>query len=112
MPIEQLFGIFIWAVSKALCEPAIDAGEHRARLLAMSLFREQPREAGRRTQFKRLRFLAARNFDHSAEGLSSRGYRGGGIQARIIYWECMSADQVYGATTQPWRALEYSSCVW
>ena len=50
--VEQGLGIFQVVGVEAFCEPVVDLGEHRARFVAMTLLREQSREAGRGAQFK------------------------------------------------------------
>ena len=56
--IEQRLGVLQVGGVEALGEPAVDFGEHRARLVAAALRREQPRETRRRAQFQRFCTLA------------------------------------------------------
>src|SRR5215831_10960059 len=51
---QQRLGVLEVGGVETLSEPAVDVGEHGARLVAMALLSHQPREAGGRTQFKRL----------------------------------------------------------
>jgi MFS family permease len=50
--LQQRLGVLQVGGVEAFGEPAVDLGEHRARLVAMALLREQPREASRRAQFQ------------------------------------------------------------
>src|SRR4029077_19826018 len=52
---------------KAFSESAVDVGEHRARFVAATLFREEPGEARGRSQFRYFRTLPAGDFDCRAE---------------------------------------------
>src|SRR5260370_657888 len=49
--LEQRLGILEVGGVEALGEPVVDFTEHRARLVAAALLREQPREARGRAQF-------------------------------------------------------------
>ena len=49
--IEQCFRVFQVGGVEALGEPVVDFREHRARLVAITLLVEQPRETRRRAQF-------------------------------------------------------------
>jgi hypothetical protein len=50
--IEEGFGVDEVGGIEALAKPIVDVGEHRARFVAPSLFRQQPCETGCRTQFE------------------------------------------------------------
>src|ERR1700676_4188241 len=65
--IEQGFGVLEVGGVEALGEPVVDFGEHRARLVAMSLLGEQSREAHRCAQLPPSRLLRTRKLDCGAE---------------------------------------------
>src|SRR5271155_4828991 len=50
--VEQRLGVLQVGGVEAFGEPVVDVGEHRARLVALALLREQPREARRSAQFE------------------------------------------------------------
>jgi hypothetical protein len=50
--VEQRLGVFQVGGVEAFGEPVVDFRQHRARFVAMTLLREQSREAGRGAQFK------------------------------------------------------------
>jgi len=71
-------GLLVQFVEQRLCvleiggvetfgEPAVDFGEHRARLITPALFREQPSKARRSTQFRYSGTLPPGDFDRGAE---------------------------------------------
>src|SRR6266478_3418466 len=55
--VEQRLGFLQVGGVEALGEPVVDFGEHRARLAALALFCEQPRQAHRCAQLQYLRAL-------------------------------------------------------
>src|SRR5215469_16612650 len=63
----QRLGVLKVGGVEALCEPAVDLGEHPVRLVAFSLLREQPRETGRRAQFEESGRLAPGDVDSGAK---------------------------------------------
>jgi hypothetical protein len=65
--VEQRLRVFQIASVEAFGEPAVDVGEHRARLVATALFGELAREARRRAQFPRFRAYPLRERDSLAE---------------------------------------------
>src|SRR5579862_453855 len=65
--VEQGLGIIQIGGIEAFGEPVVDFGEHRARFVAMTLLREQSREAGRGAQFKTTGLLAGRSVDRRAK---------------------------------------------
>src|SRR5216683_2292211 len=67
--VEQCLCVFQVSSFEALGEPAVDFREHRARLVATALLREQPREARRRAQLPRLGALLARNLNRPLEAV-------------------------------------------
>src|SRR5216683_3067360 len=72
--VEQCLCVFQVSSFEALGEPAVDFREHRARLVATALLREQPREAVGRFQLEKLGALAAGDLDRGAKAaLSSLG---------------------------------------
>src|SRR5229473_1826058 len=74
---EQRFGVDEVGGVEAFGEPAVDVGEHCARLFTTALRREQPREAHRRAEFQRFGALLARNLDcmlEAAAGIGSIGF--------------------------------------
>jgi hypothetical protein len=65
--VEKCLCIFQVGSAEALGEPAIDLGEHRARLIEATSVAEQPRKTHRRAQFPRFGILIARNLDRALE---------------------------------------------
>src|SRR5216683_1779083 len=64
---EQRLGVFQIGQVETLGEPAVDVGEHRARLVGLALPLEQAGKADRRAQFEKSCLLAAGDFDRPAE---------------------------------------------
>src|SRR6266851_3093517 len=75
--VEEGLGVLQVGGIEALGEPVVDVGEHRARLVAMVLPREQPSETHRRAQLPRLGALITRNLNRALEAVMS--FRGIGI---------------------------------
>src|ERR1700730_14845717 len=65
--IEQRLCVLQVGGVEAFGEPAVDVGEHSARLIAITLLAEQPCEADSRARFQRFPTLAARDFDGGVE---------------------------------------------
>src|SRR6266851_3101236 len=65
--VQQCLRILQIGSVEALGEPAIDSGEHRARVFTTALFVAQPRETHRCAQLPRLRTLLASHFNRLAK---------------------------------------------
>src|SRR5262249_19130210 len=69
--IEQGLGVLHICSVKALGEPVVDVGEHRARLVAAIGVAQQARETDRCAQFPELGFLRTRDSDRLTEAVFS-----------------------------------------
>src|SRR5580698_3274913 len=66
--VEQRLRLFQIGGPEALCEPVVDFGQHRTRLIATTLRIEEPHEAHGRSQLPPLSLLTLCDRDRLAEG--------------------------------------------
>src|SRR6516162_390218 len=62
---QQRFGVLQVGGVEALGEPVVDLPEHRARLVAFALTRQEPRKSSRGAEFERFSAEPLRDLDRS-----------------------------------------------
>jgi hypothetical protein len=107
--VEQRLCIFQIGGVEAFGEPAVDFGEHRARLITPVLFREQASESRCRAQLPQFSALALRNPDDLAETVFGFRCTGCALQQQQLSLDAIQSRLEKSRSALP-RSRQIPSC--